>query len=437
MPLANDLPGKLELASLRFGQATDAGKPPLQLTATRTHLRQVFWSRNVVLVALFTWMGMAHADFSSPWVLAILAVAVLVNIVTWVRLRQPAPVTYGEFLVQILSDVALIGAGLHHSGGDASLAVLSFVPLTIAAATLPWQQTLVVFLAIFSLHELVCHYLPGAVWPDPTERRLDLLVGGLIASFVYCMARASRLHDEHLARMREKYLDQRHAAELGTMAASAVHQLSSPLATLAVLIGELRAGPGGSPEQRGALDVMARQIDICKQISSRLLAFTGHERAEGGGRMAADQFVARIVEKCRLMQPWMAVEHRACGRPPAPDILVDSSLEQAILVLLHASPGGLRQIQIAHQWDEQFLRIGLYDYGPVSSVSPDDPEGTPLFSSRRAPDTRHFDLLMARAAIHRFGGTIDSRLHGQDAMCMELALPLSSRNATPGTYAAS
>src|SRR5688500_6973829 len=149
MRVANDLPGKLELPSLPLGRAARAGEPPLQLTATRTHLSQVFWSRNVVLAAVLAWMGLTRAEFSSLWVPAISAVALLINLVTWIRLRQPVPVTYGEFLVQILADVALIGAGLHHSGGDSTIAVLSFVPLTIAAATLPWQQTLIVFIAIF------------------------------------------------------------------------------------------------------------------------------------------------------------------------------------------------------------------------------------------------------------------------------------------------
>ena len=411
-----------------------AGKPPLQLTATRAHLNQVFWVRNAVLAAVGLWLLFMSAESPSPWVVVILGAAALINLVTWIRLRQRAPVTYGEFLVQMLSDVALIGAGLHHSGGDADIANLSFIPLIIAAATLPWRQTLIVFAAIFSLHELVCHYLPGAVWPDPTERRIETLAGALLAYFVAAMARGSRLHEELLARMREKYLDQRHAAELGAVAASAVHQLSTPLATLAVVVGEMRSSLGPSAQQRDALDTMARQIHTCKQISSQLLAFAGHERAECGGSLAADKFVARIVEKCRLMQPWTTIEHRTNGAPPVPEIVADSSLEQAILVLLHASPGVLRQIEIAHEWDDRHLKIRLYDYGPVSSVYADDPAGTPLFSARVPPESKQFDLLLAKAAIDRFGGKIQSRLHGEGSLCMELTLPLSRPKAPAETH---
>jgi two-component system sensor histidine kinase RegB len=336
--------------------------------------------------------------------------------------------------------VALIAAGLHHSGGEAdSLAVLSFVPMTIAAATLPFAQVAAVFVAIFALHEVVCHYLPGAAWPDPGERRLDLLAGGLVSFFVYSMARTSRLHEELLAKMREKYLEQRHLADLGSVAAAAVHEISSPLATLAVAVGELRASShagGGPSEQQALLEVMARQIDGCKHVASRLLAASGQERAESGGRLPADRFVAGIVEKCRLMQPWMALEHRPSPALPVPEVMSDQSIEQAILVLLHSSPGTLRQVELAHSWDARHLRILLSDYGPVSSISAEDAAGTPLFAAQPPPQSKHFDLLMAKAAIERFGGHIDCRRHSEGAFCMELCIPLPDPETTKRLHAA-
>jgi two-component system sensor histidine kinase RegB len=408
----------------------------VQLTATRAHLWQVFWARNVVIAALCLWIALVSHELPSPWAVSLLGLAALVNALTWLRLRRPAPVSYGEFLIQILCDVLLIGAGLHHSGGNAStLADLSFVPLTIAAATLPWRQTLVVYLAIFGLHELVCHFLPTYAWPDPAERRTELLAGGLIACFVYSMARGSRLHEALLVRMREKYFAQRHAAELGTLAASAVHELSSPLATLAVVVNELRGGAGGDAEQRRALDVMASQIENCKRINSRLLAWAGHERVEGGGRVAADSFIAAVVEKCRLMQPWVALEHRRGGSAPPPQIVADSSLEQAILVLLHCSPGALRQIEISYDWSDTELQIHLCDFGPVSTVYADDQAGTPLFAARPPPESKHFDLLMAKAAIERFGGRMEERRHAEGVVCMELSIPLSNLKVTRGNDA--
>ena len=403
-----------------------ARQPPMQLTATRAHLWQVFWARNVVLAAICLWFPLVERTSPTPWVAGLVLVAILVNVATWRRLLQAQAVSHGEFLLQVLCDVLLIAAALYHVDDPNALSTLSFVPLTIAAATLPWRQTVVVFLAIFGLHELVCHFLPAFAWPDPAERRIDLVAGGLIACFVFSMARGSRLHEEVLTRMREKYFAQRHAVELGTLAAAAVHELSSPLATMAVVVGELRAGAAGKSEHRRALEVLAGQIESCKRVNSRLLAWTGQPRAEGGGRMAADRFIARIIEKCRLMQPWMILEHRRGNAAPAPEIVAEDALEQAILVLLHASPGALRQVEVAHDWDGERLALHLCDFGPVSSVHGDDYAGTPLFAARPPPEGKHFDLLMAKATIERLGGTIEERRHAEGCLCVAISIPLSN-----------
>jgi two-component system sensor histidine kinase RegB len=404
----------------------ERASPEPQLSAARAHLAQEFAARNVVLGAVAAWYALILRELPAGWVAAVLAVAVAVNVVTWLRLRQPGPVTHGEFMAQILCDVALIALAVHYAEEKGSLPELSLIPLTIAAATLPWRHVLVVYVAVFVLHEVVCHFLPGAVWPDPDERRFELLAGGLIAYIVYSMARGSRVHEAQVAQWREKYLKQRHAAELGTVAASTAHDLGSPLATLAVLIGELRTAPQRA-SQKETLELMAREIDVCKRVSSRLLALTGNQRAEGGGKLAADRFVAGIVDKCRLMQPWMTVEHRVRGRTAPPSVLADAALEQAVLVLLHASPGAPRQIEISHEWDGTHLRMQVCDYGLISSVSADDGTGTPLFALRPPPESKLPDLLMAKAAIDRFGATLTECQREPGRVCIELAIPLSKR----------
>lgn len=423
--VARPVPEELELPAWPL-EAKRMRQPPLQLTATRAHLWQVFWARNVVLAAICLWFVALERDAPGPWVAGLLAVVALVNTATWRRLRQAQPVSHGEFLLQVLCDVLIIAAALYHARDADTLATLSFVPLTIAAATLPWRQTLAVFLAVFSLHELVCHFLPALAWPDPAERRIDLVAGGLVAYFVFSMARSSRLHEELLTRMREKYFAQRHAVELGTLAAAAVHELSSPLAAMAVIVGELRARPGAGADERRALELIAGEIEKCKRVNSRLLAWTGAPRAEGGRRMAADRFIAGIVEKCRLMQPWMMLEHRRGAAAGAPEIVAEASLEQALLVLLHSAPGPLRQVELVQDWDASCLRLQLCDYGPVSSIVADEHAGTPLFAARPPPEAKHFELLMAKAAIERFGGAMDERRHAEGAICLAISLPLAN-----------
>lgn len=415
------------LLSGPLAQAAAPALPPaaraatLQCTATREHLRRVFVLRNAVLAAAVLY-GLARmaADGAAPtpptqWALGLLVLAAAVNAATWARLREAVPVSYNEFLLQILADVVLLAAALHHSGGDTSpLLVLNLVPLTIAAAALPFGHTAVVFIAVVVSHEIVCVYLPAGEWralmqADRSEDLVDLLAAGLIAYFVSTMARTSREHHALLQRIHEDYLRQRHSADLGTLAAYAAHQLASPLATIAVLVGDLRSGAWKPKDLRTALELMANEVDTCKAISSRLLASAGFSRAESGGRVAADRFLAAIVDKCQLMHPWIEVSCRHEGDSPPPEILAEASLEQAILGLLKRGPGPTRKVDVSQRWDGQHLRIQIcHCASPEEESSKDE-----------------LDILMASHAVGRFGGAIERMDHGHGP-CVRVSLPLGN-----------
>ncbi len=423
--MLRDLPGGIEAPMRTSGVSED---PFVQLTATRAHLRFDFITRNVLLTAFCVWMAVALVEdvswWVSPWIAAVAAPAAVLNLATWLRLKHVAPVSYGEFLLQILADVVLLSGAVCLTGGDSSpFEALYLLPLTIAAATLPWPYTLAVVLAILGCREFACIYSgPSTARYAPDEETIELLTGASIAYFVFCLARTSRKHERFVAEIRENYLRQRHAAELGTLAAVAADQLSSPLATMAVVVGELRDGAGPPAERNQALEIVARQIDSCKQIASRLLASAGYSRAEGGGRMAADKFCAAVLDKCQLMQPWMTLQCRCEGSAsPAPEILADASLEQAILVLLKSAPGAARRVDISIRWDEERLWIRFCD-GATHSAVEDAGAGAPLFA-RGAPAPA--DLLMAKATIDRFGGTLSERARADGKACVELSLSLS------------
>jgi two-component system sensor histidine kinase RegB len=422
----SDLPGLS-----RISEPPVIGDPFVQLTATRAHLRFVFMMRNLLLLAVCLAMAVAVLEGGSSWVsmqiAAVVALAGVLNLLTWLRLRQPEPVSHGEFLGHILADVALLSAALCFSGGDASpFNGLYLLPLMIGAATLPWRHAVVVAFVIMGSRELACEFqvqLPGP--PTPDRQVVELLVGVLIAYFVFCMARTSRRHDRLLARIREDYLKQRHSAELGTLAAAAADQLSSPLATMAVVVGELRDGLAPPAERDQALEVIARQIETCKQVSSRMLTSAGYSRAERGGKVAADKFCAAIVDKCQLMQPWMSVQCRyEGGTLPAPDIVAESSLEQAVLALLEGVPGAAQRVEIAVWWDDQCLHIQLCDCAPPSRADAPPYAGAPLFARTAPAPADRLHLLMAKATICRFGGSVEDQVRADGRASVRLSLAL-------------
>ena len=367
----------------------------------------------VLLVGSIGMAGMAAAESAlrSPGIVGILGALALLNLLTWLRLRRSTPVSYNEFLLQILADVVLLAAAMRFSGGDASpFHDLYFVPLTVAAATLPWRHTVVVAAAIAL----------------PEHDMVDLLAGALIAYFAFSMASTSRKHEGLLARIREDYLKQRHLRELGTLAATTADRMSSPLGTMAIVVGELRDGACRHSEYQQALDVIANRIELCKQILSRLLASAGFGHAETVSRMPADRFLAGIVDKCQLLQPWLALQCRYEGPSPAPAMLAETSLEQAILVFLSSAPAAPIEVEVSAQWDRKSLRVRMCTAG---SLPPETSASVPLFARKSMTQNDRQDLFMAKATIARFGGTVEEATQQDGHACVKLLLPLSDSAA--------
>ena len=95
----------------------------------------------------------------------------------------------------------------------------------------------------------------------------------VVAYFVVQMAQAVRSRDEMLARVREEILRNERIVALGTQAASAAHEMGTPLSTMAVVIGELQHDVAANqPALRDSLAILDEQVRGCKRILDKIMA---------------------------------------------------------------------------------------------------------------------------------------------------------------------
>jgi signal transduction histidine kinase len=74
---------------------------------------------------------------------------------------------------------------------------------------------------------------------------------------------------------REQALRDERVVALGALAAGAAHELGTPLATMAVLVGELEQEPCLDADARADLALVREQIALCKGIISGMAARSG------------------------------------------------------------------------------------------------------------------------------------------------------------------
>lgn len=122
--------------------------PTQLLSASRQNLWRLTWIRLLVLAAQAGTLGFTYLSgvVSLAWLqlVVLLALSLSMCVLTGLRLRGSWPVTELEFAAHLAMDLFIHSGLLYYVGGSTNPFVAYYlVPLTIAAATLPWLYSIV------------------------------------------------------------------------------------------------------------------------------------------------------------------------------------------------------------------------------------------------------------------------------------------------------
>lgn len=406
------------------------------------NLRQLVLLRHLWLVGQVTTFIAVHHLYAISLPIRALAsltgFLALFNLATYCRLQFPWAVTDFEVFAQILVDVGSLGGLLYFSGGAGSPFIALFlVPLTISAVCLSRPYVLLAALATLSCCGLLAFFhtsMPGLPEGGPDAYfavfgvwAICVAAGSPIVYFVVMIA-ASLRRRRPSDRAREADASGKHLADFGTLAASVVHEIRSPLTTMAVLVKELLTGSSSESGQQVArnLRIMSDQIEACRRALSEL---TRSGEAAIVSERRADEFVDEVVAKWRVLRPDAALSFRRAGVEPPPELFVDPSLHHAILNLLNnaaeAAPG--EPVELTCRWSTRTLRIVVADRGRGFPKELKDKLGRLPCSTKRAAGVG-IGLLLARTSIEQCGGTL-ALSNKQRGGRVEVVLPAHRRRA--------
>jgi len=406
--------------------------------APALNVKRLLWIRVIAIPGAALLFLLARQFYQLPLqsgpLLVIIVVMAAYNLWLYLQIRRNAPFTDAGFFTQMLVDVVALTGILYYSGGASNPFVFFFLlPLVITATVLPrrytWAMALItaccytgLLLASARLPDFMHHSGPAFGNLHVTGMWLGfVLIAGLIAHFVAGMAETLRIRDQKLAEARERALQDERVLALATLAAGAAHELSTPLATMNIVTGELLAEY--PPQQQQALHrqlrILEAQIGRCKEALSVISAAAGAERADAGTRIRFDRFIADTCSSVQRLRPGSRISIEAMNRGQAPDIFVERRLSQALLNILHnavdASPA---QVTVAWGWDTEQIRITVSDQG--AGISP-DALARPGQSSKEGG--LGLGLFLSQTAIKQLGGSIELGNLAEGAQ-VRVSLPL-------------
>ena len=406
--------------------------------------RQNLW--RLILIRLLVWVAQAVSVASAylsgwfplPWapLLITLAVSATVSIITLLRLSRRWPVTDIEYGLHLLFDMAIHSVLLYYSGGPTNPFVSYYlVPLTIAAATLPWLYTLfLAVVAVFSYSALLVWYQPLDAFELPVVPSLINLhvIGmwlnfamsaGLISLFVVRMADALRQHAERLAERREQSMRDAQLLGIASVAAGAAHELSTPLSTMSVLLKDLRSDYA-DPALQEDLELLQQQVAQCKQSLQHMVRTAEEHRRQPHQQECADTWLHSLLTRWQLMRPEASWQLQPLQPGPVPQLLAGPELSQAILNLLNnAADACAEGIVIALSWNSGRLCLRIRDHGPGVPLHIAEQLGT-AFLTTKGKKGFGLGLFLSQAAVERMGGSV--KLYNQDGggTLTEVSLPV-------------
>lgn len=431
-------------------------------TAPLTNLRRLFWLRMVMAIVIGTasWAAMFFYDIALHPVTIVGAVILMLalNVFTWWRLKRHNPVGHMEILTQLLLDMTILTGLFYATGGYTNPFVWMYLlPLTVAAVSLPWRLTwLVAGLAVACYSALMFWYQPLPM-PPMDMSGMDManmsaedmhmmhmshqsgfsvhLLGMwagfvvsavVIAFFVERMGRSLREYDSLIAETRERALESERMLALGTLATAAAHELGTPLATMAVIAGEMMEDCAEQPQLAEPLALLRTQIDRCKNILTSITASAGQQRAEDGRGQALDDFLQKTIARWQDTRPVTEFDCVLQGGLPAPVIAVDRTLGQALVNLLdNAADASPHHISLSGGWTRAELSLTIRDHGPGLSPEVANNIGTPFFTTKE-DNGMGLGLYLARIIFERFGGTVELANHPQGGAVTKVHLPLKA-----------
>ncbi|WP_269619820.1 ATP-binding protein [Zhongshania sp. BJYM1] len=415
--------------------------PSSRLNPNTANLRGLCIIRSLVIAGQFA--AVLYAEAQLGWLLPYVMLKLLLGAITvfalfsWWRSFRTWPVTDIELFIHLCIDILGFSAVLYFSGG-ANNPFISYllVPLSIAAATLPWTYawtSSALACAAYSL--LLFFYIPlDAVAPMHHQHGMSpnthivgmwasFLVSALLISyFVFKMAHRLRQRENELARSREHRLQDEQMLAVATLAAGTAHEFGTPLSTMKVILEDLAEQSHG--DDADDIRLLEQQLDHCKGILSKLVS-TARDLSEGEFiSVNAGQFLAELTERWQVLRP--GCELRTTIDSDTNKILLhlDGTVSQAILNLLNnAADVSPNDIDLALSQADGDLIFAISDRGPGLN-----PQQVAMLSKAFVSTKgkgRGLGLFLSHATANRYGGSLRWQQRKDGGSRVELRLPLN------------
>lgn len=334
------------------------------------------------------------------WCLAVIALSAWLNIFLSLRWRSGVrlPERYATLLLGY--DILQLSGLLYLTGGMANpFSFLLIVPVTVSAATLPIERTVLLGALALGLSAILTYWRLPLPWPFNQSIALPQLyiVGmwvavacGMAFSALYAWRTASetRAMSKALAETEMILAREQQLSALDGMAAAAAHELGTPLATIHLVASELKRGLADPAQFDEDIDLLFSQSARCREILARLSSRDARSDALYA-RQKLSIMIEEIVEPLRRDTVAVSVTKIPAERSAVePSIRRNPGIRYGLGNLVSNAVDFARsRVEVAIDWSATSIAVTIADDGPGFSADIIDRLGEPFVTTRRLTES--------------------------------------------------
>tara|TARA_B100001250_G_scaffold395775_1_gene401041 strand:- start:784 stop:2010 length:1227 start_codon:yes stop_codon:yes gene_type:complete len=214
--------------------------------------------------------------------LVVIFLSVILNFYSSYDLKYNTTLSYKKFFIFLIYDISQLIALLYLTGGIFNpFIILILAPIIISASYLPGLWTVLLsFYSILLIFIINNFYIP-LDWKEsfftPTIYKTGILIALIItiifiAIYAYLFASSSRKISEALSQTKLQLSNQKKTTEVAYLSAAAVHELSTPLNTIFLVLNDLIKDKVfiTNSNLMNEIELLKSQAERCKQILLRL-----------------------------------------------------------------------------------------------------------------------------------------------------------------------
>ena len=349
--------------------------------------------------------------------LLVIVISILINFLSLFPRTRSNYLSENEAFYFLLYDTIQLAILLYLTGGIYNpFCLLLIAPVIISASYLKISYS--VLLSLFSIIIVFClsffyieiNWHENFIAPKLFTNGLVLaLIISIIfiAVYVYILANSSRKISKALNQTQIALINQKKVSEIGSLASAAVHELSTPLNTIFLVLGDLKKEKIINDNLKSEILLLETQANRCKEILLNLSKDPHNVTDTFLQKTTISNLVDLNFEKFLKSKNDLKININKLKINDEPLIKFSDEIMYGLgNIIQNAIEHARNSIDINISWNKEYIFISIKDDGKGFTNEILEKIGNPYISSKNNENNMGLGIFIAKNLIENIGGNM-------------------------------